>query len=165
MSDVAESGNSRPLPLIVGLGSPHGDDQAGWIVVDRVKAMGAGLNAMKVSSVAEILLLLEGQPHLIIVDAAAPANRPGRVQILQWPFDEINGASAWSSHGIELADTLQLAGVLGNLPQSVTIATVEALEVRPDGSVSKAVEHGIERLVDSILKSIMSSRERALKAS
>ena len=37
------------MSLIVGLGSPHGDDQLGWVAVDRLRPrLPAGISAHKV---------------------------------------------------------------------------------------------------------------------
>ena len=35
----SEVENRRIMSLIVGLGSPHGDDQLGWITIDRLRPL------------------------------------------------------------------------------------------------------------------------------
>ncbi|MFV2065944.1 MAG: hypothetical protein ACC645_03120 [Pirellulales bacterium] len=55
---------------IIGLGSPHGDDQAGWLAVDRlaqIDELDAQPIALRITT--DLLDYLDGCQHLILIDA------------------------------------------------------------------------------------------------
>jgi hydrogenase maturation protease len=147
----AESGS--PAPAIVGLGSRHGDDQIGWIAIDRLRLhLPAGVSAVKAASGVELLEFLVGQEDIIIVDAAAPARHPGTVRSFVWPCADLAAHVPWSTHGLGLVEALQLAQTLGRMPGQVTIATVEAHTTAPGLPLSPAATRGLDDLVESILR-------------
>lgn len=56
--------------LVVGVGSPHGDDQAGWRVADHVAAVLGGAIAVRKASVPhDVLDWCDGRERLHLVDA------------------------------------------------------------------------------------------------
>jgi hydrogenase maturation protease len=147
----AEPGS--PAPAIVGLGSPHGDDQVGWIAVDRLRLRLPGdVHAVKAASGVELLGFLAGQDDIIILDAAAPASRPGTIRSFVWPCADLAARGPWSTHGLGLVEALRLAQTLGRIPGQVVIATVEAQSTAPGLSLSRAVARGLDDLVESILR-------------
>ena len=78
------------MSLIVGLGSPHGDDQLGWVVVDRLRpGWPAGITVAKVDGGIGLLASLVGHEAAVVIDAAAPAGRPGTIRSYIWPSAEI----------------------------------------------------------------------------
>lgn len=142
-----------PAPGIVGLGSPHGDDQLGWIAVDYLRlCLPAGVSAVKAASGVELLEFLVGQEDIIIVDAAAPASRPGSIRFFVWPSADLAAHLPWSTHGLGLVEALQLAQTLGRTPGQVVIATVEAQNTAPGSPLSPAAARGLDDLVESILR-------------
>ena len=147
----AEPGSAAPA--IVGLGSPHGDDQLGWIAVDRLRMrLPEGVSAVKAASGVELLGFLVGQEDILIVDAAAPAGRPGSIRFFVWPCADLAAHSPWSTHGLGLVEALQLAETLGRIPGRVMIATVEAQRTAPGSTLTPAAARGLDDLVESILQ-------------
>ena len=79
------------MSLIVGLGSPHGDDQVGWAAIDRLRArLPAGISARKVRGGLELLESSgRARQRSIVIDAAAPAGQPGLIRSFAWPCPEL----------------------------------------------------------------------------
>jgi hydrogenase maturation protease len=137
--------------LIVGIGSPHGDDQIGWAVVDRLRPrLCAGAAAHKSTGGTDLLELLEGKDRAILVDASAPSGDPGTVRRFDWPSAELEATSLLSSHGIGLVEILRLAEVLGRLPTHVTIYAVEAHEIMPGKALGWLARLSVNTVIESI---------------
>jgi len=140
------------MSLIVGLGSPHGDDQLGWVVVDRLRPrLAAGITADKVHGGLELLDALGGHHAAIVIDAAAPAGRPGTIRSFAWPAPELARCALWSTHGLGLVQALQLAETLGRLPQRVRIYTIEAQDTSPGAPLSGNVARRLDAVVEAVL--------------
>ena len=79
------------MSLIVGLGSPHGDDQLGWVAIDRLRPrLPAGIvRATRSAAGSSCSSALEGQDAAVVIDAAAPAGRPGTIRSFAWPSPEL----------------------------------------------------------------------------
>jgi hydrogenase maturation protease len=108
--------------LLVGIGSPHGDDRVGWEIAGRVgERMGRALVVRCLRTPAELLDLLEGIDTLEICDALASEAAAGAVCCWQWPAPEIERAPFGGSHDLSLPAVLALAKVLGRLPAHVRI--------------------------------------------
>jgi hydrogenase maturation protease len=143
------------MMLITGLGSPHGDDQLGWVAVDRLRSrLPDGIIVRKVSDALELLDDLDGQDMAVVIDAVAPAGRPGTIRSFAWPCPELTTCSPWSTHGLGLVEALQLAGALGRLPRRVTIQTIEALQTAPCAPLSWQIVRSIDTVVESVLREV-----------
>lgn len=111
----------------VGVGSPHGDDRAGWWLAQRLNDVGRpeiGPPAVSIASVAspiDLLESLERVERLDVCDAFVGNGPPGRLYRWQWPESEIQHTRFVGSHDISLAATLALAQNLGMLPDEVVV--------------------------------------------
>ena len=140
------------MSLIIGLGSPHGDDQLGWVAIDRLRPkVPNGVVAHRVRHGVELLEHLEGHERAVVIDAAAPTGRPGAIRSFVWPCPELALCASVTTHGLGLVEALQLAGALGRLPSSVIIHTIEARNLAPLGSLSADLATQVDVLVESIL--------------
>ncbi|EMI47000.1 hypothetical protein [Rhodopirellula sp. SWK7] len=73
--------NPTPHTCLIGLGSPHGDDQFGWAVVDRLATMELShVTLTKSEHPVDILGVLDANERVIVVDAAEglPPDEPIR---------------------------------------------------------------------------------------
>src|SRR5690349_18107797 len=112
--------------LIVGLGSPHGDDQLGWRVAERLAALAAPRTLVRTArSPGELLGWLDGVERLIICDACECLGLFGAVHCWHWPAPELSLVRSSGSHDLGIASALALADELGRLPGQVTIVAVE----------------------------------------
>jgi hydrogenase maturation protease len=152
MNEVRPTAPCGRGTAIIGLGSPHGDDQVGWVAVDLLwSRLPADVPAFKASGEVEILELFDGFDRVIIIDAAAPAGQPGTVRSFVWPEGDLQQTGATTTHGVGLADVLRLAELLKRLPREVVFETVEAKQTAPGSPLSEAVERGAMRVVESVL--------------
>ncbi len=132
--------------LVVGIGSHHGDDQAGWLVADALSDRACpSCEVRKVASPIEILDWLEGLERLILCDACRGLGEVGETYHTVWPTTQITAVNWSGTHDLGLPTVLELAERLGNLPPEVHIWGIEASadaglhHVHPD--VHQAVTH------------------------
>jgi hydrogenase maturation protease len=155
-----------PEPVIViGLGSPWGDDRVGWCLADALAERLSPHQAqvLKLDRPGPALLAhIAGQQYVILVDAAVTNtgmnNRIGAVQHLS--LDELaiksvatRSAGISSSHGFGLADTLALGRSLCMLPLAldIYIVSIDAVQTRQTGlELTPAVATAVGSLADAI---------------
>ena len=140
------------MSLIVGLGSPHGDDQLGWVAIDRLMPrVPRGIVALKARGGVELLEYLEGHDRAIVIDASVPAGQPGLIRSYAWPCPDLARCAPATTHGLSLIEALLLAETLCRLPRFVTIHTIEARDTSPVGTLSADVSRQLGVLVESML--------------
>jgi len=139
--------------LIVGIGSDHGDDQAGWLVVDALAPHVAPRStARKAKAPLDLLDWLEGVRWLAICDACRGAGPVGCWHRWNWPADDLPFHHPAGSHSYGLLESLGLADRLGILPELVWIWGIEIGDALPDGVVAEAVAAAIPAVADDIRK-------------
>ncbi|SEG49502.1 hydrogenase maturation protease [Marinobacterium lutimaris] len=143
---------------IIGIGSPNGDDRLGWTVIERLserlgERKDVELIALDRPGVG-LIDYLAGETECWLVDAVKSERKapgcylqPGLDQLLQ------AGSATTGSHGVGLAEALNLAGTLGLLPQrlelhGITIGTTNIV----GQDLSLAVNTGVNRLVERFLE-------------
>ncbi|SEA20972.1 hydrogenase maturation protease [Thiothrix caldifontis] len=115
---------------IIGIGSPFGDDQAGWLALDAlqqetwVKAQEAAgiLTLQKLDRPGMSLLEhWHGYDHVMLIDAViSTQHAPGMLFKLQ-PEELALLEFPTSSHGFGIAEVLALGETLGLLPKQLDI--------------------------------------------
>lgn len=144
---------------ILGVGSPAGDDRAGWLVADALfksdSLQLAGVTIEKLDRPGVSLIPLLAQADwVMLIDAmqchpVQPCIEPGQVHhfdALSWP-DYRHGLS---SHGLGVIESLTLARELGEWPDRFDLFGIEVDQVRPDSPVSMRVLAGVQRLARHI---------------
>ncbi|QDT22206.1 hydrogenase maturation protease [Gimesia chilikensis] len=138
---------------IAGLGSPHGDDQAGWEIVRALKTRDLSQAIVHLSRTPDDLLnWLDPASPLVICDACRGAGPVGSIHHWQWPTAELDQVNWSGTHQIALPGVLLLAEELGLLPAQVIIWGVEIAETVPGDVISSEVSAGVERAVESICR-------------
>jgi hydrogenase maturation protease len=163
VSTVCEDMDRAGRPLrrceeiaIVGIGSPHGDDQIGWAVVENLRhQLPTSITTHTAHGGLDLLACLDGQDTMIVVDAAAPSGSPGRVWIFEWPCDALAECRPLSTHGPGLAEALRLADVLGHLPRQVRIYAIEAETIEPGAPLSRFAARSVDAVANAILDELM----------
>lgn len=112
--------------LLIGLGTPHGDDAVGMILAERLSdgAEEQGLARLRVRVVnrpIDILDDLESFARLIVLDACLSERPIGHLDRWSWPHDDWETVRSTGSHDLSLPDVLTLAERLGRLPSRVAI--------------------------------------------
>jgi hydrogenase maturation protease len=120
---------------VLGIGSPSGDDQAGWLVVDALLAAGVqGIDGVAVAKLdrpgANLIPLLQEAPWVILIDAMQSGEAAGTVRRFDqqdWPAY----CGGLSSHGLGVPAALALARELGSLPARLDLYGIEMGSVVP----------------------------------
>jgi hydrogenase maturation protease len=143
------------MSLILGLGSPHGDDQLGWVAIDRMRPrLPAGTYAHKIRGGFDLIEYLEGHDTAVVIDAASPAGRPGSIRSFTWPCPELVHCILLSSHGLGLVEAIQLTEALGRLPQHLKIYTIEARDTSPGAPLDDEIARQLDVLVEYVFGGI-----------
>lgn len=139
---------------IFGIGSPSGDDQAGWLVVDALLETGiprdSGIVIDKLDRPgANLIPLLEFGDHVILIDAMRGDGQPGRIR----HFSDRNWSaydSGLSSHGFGVLAALTLARELGSLPPRLDLYGIEIGPAEPGEAPGLNVRAAARKLANLI---------------
>lgn len=119
---------------IIGIGSPFGFDQLGWLVIERLRSDGArrlfGVDDGQLLALdrpgTALLAAIRDSRAAILVDAIQDERlRRGTVVCVDGHQLQPGGRCA-SSHGLGLAEALALGRVLDELPAQLTVVGMAA---------------------------------------
>jgi len=114
------------LPLVIGLGSNHGDDQAGWFVVDRLRELGyPDTSLYRATHPADIFDVAVKDRQLIICDACLAENSPCKINRLTWPTDQLLEHQTSGTHDLSLRQVLSVGQQLQCFPETIDIWTID----------------------------------------
>jgi hydrogenase maturation protease len=150
--------------ILVGLGSPFGDDRVGWVVARAVEdGVLGGADAHQVQVIClghpgpALLDAIAGQDEAILVDAVVTAGPPpGTVHRLTGK-DLMAAPEPASSHGLGLGHALQLGRALAILPPrlSVYLVSIDPDQTRhPDADLTPPVAAAVLPLAREILRAM-----------
>lgn len=146
--------------LVLGIGNPdRGDDATGPAVVRRLEGtLPADVTlALEIGETARLLAQLEGAEAAYLVDACASGAPPGsvlRFDAAAAPLPQ--HAFAVSTHGIGLAEAIELARALGQLPARCIVYAIEGACFDAGAPLTPAVADAVidvaQRIVDEIAR-------------
>lgn len=137
-------------PLFLGLGSPHGDDQAGWLVIERLHQRGVSTaDAVALNSPNEIWDRCTPDRQLILCDAAVGIGADGTVRHWNWPGVLLPERSV-GTHDFPLGEVLTVGQSLGLCPPEVVIWTISASKFAPEDEMSFAVRQAAVSLAQRL---------------
>lgn len=156
--ESALGGTVVTLPFVVGLGSHHGDDQAGWLVVSRLKRLGyPGPKLVSLQHPADMFDVLDAEQPLVICDACVGDGVPGTIHCFSWPTDRVAYQRASISHDLSLGDVMELGRQLRCLPEQAQIWTVKADSWSAGSEPSLEVQSATIRIADAIWRDYQSA--------
>ena len=138
---------------IIGLGSPHGDDQAGWEVVRLLQQHhfdSAELIALDRPGAA-LLSYLKSCDRVILIDACDagwPAGRWQDYSLVQLLESAV--ADSGSSHQLGLAGTLELAWVLAEPLPELSCYVIQAACFDPLSPLSAEVASACQEVAGQL---------------
>ncbi|MGD9722937.1 MAG: hydrogenase maturation protease [Pirellulales bacterium] len=148
--------------LVVGIGSPHGDDQVGWLVARNVaQRLDGGVTVRCARAPAELLDWLHGVDRLFLCDALQSEAPPGSVRQWNWPAAEIANVRFAGSHDLPLAAALQLGESLGMLPRVVRIWGVSIAAAQPLTNISADAAAVVSVVADQICRHLRAASKGA----
>lgn len=173
--------NTADRILVVGLGSPHGDDQAGWMAIDRLQTKPLrGVQLVRLALPHDLLDRLDRIDALHVIDAAESSE--GQFTSLCVRFEATNisegvalswqstnyynhdaaianlvrpkGLRSAGSHQVDVLTVLDLAACLRQLPQRVVLWTIPGSRFESITGVSKECARMIDRCVAAMLANL-----------
>lgn len=143
---------------IFGIGSPSGDDRAGWLTVDALQ--GAGLAGVELEKLdrpgASLISRLQDASRVILIDAMQGNGRAGDFQRFEqkdWPAYR----HGLSSHGFGVLGALTLARELGCLPPEIELYGIEIDAAAAGAEAGQAVQAAAQRLAAEIVSRLQAA--------
>lgn len=161
-----------PQTLVVGLGSAHGDDQAGWMIARAVSALFPNDKSITVrlaKNPLDLMDWLKGIDTLHVCDVSDDFDAVGASHRFSWKAGRLCATGICpeedaiellvrfrnrSSHDFGLPQVLQLAAVTQNLPEEINIWTVEGRRFSPGDSMCEATLWGVLNSVEAIKETL-----------
>jgi hydrogenase maturation protease len=143
--------------LVIGIGNrSRGDDAVGPEVASRVAQL--RLAGVAVVVLHEPIALVEqfgAHDEVVVVDATDPRGHPGRVHVQQVGRAPLRrDPPALGSHGLGVADAVELARVLGRLPRRLTLVGVEARTFQLGAPLSTRVRESLGDAADAVVTAL-----------
>jgi hydrogenase maturation protease len=132
---------------VIGIGSPLGDDQAGWLVIDALSAqLPPEVQLAKLDRPGTTLItLFENVDEIILIDAMQAGGMAGNIR--HFSADEwADHRTGLSSHGFGVFEALTLARELKCLPERLDLYGIEVESTFPHEQVGNKVAAASQRL-------------------
>jgi hydrogenase maturation protease len=159
--------NTRDKTLIVGVGSAHGDDQAGWLVADELTRRIPDrefISVRKASVPLDFLDWVENVKVLHLIDAFQDSGGEKNVRRFRWLNGQLichssgapessmlNPPAARSSHGFSVPDVLRLAEQTGMLPEITMVWAIPGSHFQPGARMSDPCQNNICMIATQIM--------------
>ncbi len=139
---------ARPA-LIIGVGNrDRGDDGVGPAVVDEIRRRGAPVRStIREGDLTNLLLDWGPDDDVMIVDCVSAPGAVGTVRVFD---DELGASGATSTHGMGVADCVQLAEVMGRLPRRLRVVGIAGRSFRY-GPISPELSRVVPDITDEVL--------------
>lgn len=148
--------------VVIGVGNPlRGDDAAGVEVAERLRPrVPEGVEVVACNEEPSRLMeAWEGADRVVLVDSVASGLAPGTLHRFDAGEDAIPARTFRSStHAIGIADTIELARALGQLPRRVRVYGIEAGGFGTGAGLTPAVESAVAFLVKDVLADLEEER-------
>ena len=140
----------RPKTLVVGIGSPHGDDQAGWLLIERLSSYQLRDVSLRKAAVPHNLFdWTDDCTALHVVDACPIEDDLHRIEVRdQLSMARVNKLSPdKSSHDLGVATVIDLGRSLGVLPHKIIVWAIPGTEFEPGQPVTTLCQQQIDQCV------------------
>ena len=134
-------------PLVIGIGNPwRGDDGIGHALADALEGTAGLATAKSHGEPAELMELWQGHDPVILVDAIVTGAAPGTLHRLD-AREPLPRGARYSSHGIGLAEAVELARSLGELPDTLIVHGIEPAGLEDGAGLTPAVRDALDQAV------------------
>jgi len=150
---------SKTPILVIGLGNRfRGDDGVGLYIADSVRTHW-NENVKVIDNISDSAALMEtwsNESNVFIIDAVISKGKPGAI----FRFDALNENipadifARYSTHAINLTETIELAKVLAQLPDSLVVIGIEGADFSPNVGLTPEVERATSEVVSMLLQEI-----------
>ena len=139
---------------VLGIGSPHGDDQIGWVLVDELQKLSPHPDMYweKVSApVSSLVNQLSAYDYILAIDAAEIARAPGESVLIQNAAGALEQQeSLVSSHSMGLLESWQLARALNMKLPTISLFLVQMEQSEPMKPISASLETKIPDMLEEL---------------
>ena len=150
--------DGRASTLVIGVGNWYrSDDAAGLVVARNLKAMNLpGVLVREESGEGAALMeAWKDAVNVIIVDAASSGSPPGTIHKLDPHVQSIPSSFFhYSSHAFSVAEAIELARVLGQLPQRLLIYAIEGKDFSAGVRLSTEVQGATDEVTGLIARQL-----------
>jgi hydrogenase maturation protease len=147
--------------VVIGVGNEFRRDDGFGIAVARELRKRAlpGVVVLEQSGEGAVLMdALDQAGSAWIVDAARSGADPGTVHRLDTATDKVpSGFLNYSSHDFAVAEALEMARILGRLPDRTVVYGVEGAEFGEGPGLTEPVQARVQDLVDRLVEEINAS--------
>jgi hydrogenase maturation protease len=105
------------------------------------------VRAVPVAVPLDLLEVFDGYDTVVVVDATRSGTAPGTVTVTEGPLASQGSAS---THGLGLAEAVELARALDRLPWRLVVVGVEVGSTEPGTPLSPAVAGAVEAAVAQV---------------
>jgi hydrogenase maturation protease len=146
--------------LIIGCGNrERSDDGAGILIAERLRELGIEADTCP-GEPCDLMDAWKGADDVIVVDAVVTGAPAGTVQVWDGRQPLTSIRTKISTHGLGIAEAIELAHVLHCLPTRLRIYGVEGQRFELGAEVSFKVQHAIEEVVRRIIAEVSAARDR-----
>ncbi|PVV12193.1 MAG: hypothetical protein B6D77_05825 [gamma proteobacterium symbiont of Ctena orbiculata] len=117
------------MTRVIGVGSPFGADRLAWLAVDHLAGLGLqDCELLKLDRPgSQLVSYFQGVDQVVIIDAVRLSDRPGGVMRID--VERLHQLEyQTSSHGFGVAESIALAGQLGDLPARLHLLGIQTGE-------------------------------------
>ncbi len=163
----------RPPALVVGIGSPHGDDQAGWKVIDRLESIvGRDVELVRAKVPHQLLDSIQAAKVLHLVDACDQQEPAAVVQRYRIEGDQIDretglaasageqqaavlsGLRSDCTHHVDIVSVLCLARQLDSLPEEVILWMIPGRSFQFGDDLDETCQGHVRRCAEMIAEEL-----------
>jgi hydrogenase maturation protease len=148
--------------LVIGIGNPfRRDDGVGVLVAKEIAAAGRDDIEVRIESGegGSLMELWKGAERVVIIDAVRSHSAPGKIHQIDATKQHVPSEFFhYSSHAFGVAEAIELARALGELPPAVTVVGIEGKDFSSGTELSSEVEIAARVVLASVLTLIESSK-------
>ena len=141
--------------IVIGVGNrSRGDDAVGIRVVERLKGSVECYESN--GDPSELIVLFGSATDVVVVDAMVSGSQPGTITTTEIalgipPSAAVPLRSRTSTHGFGVFEALELARILGTIPERLTVIGIEGANFSPGAPLSPILERSVAQAADLIL--------------
>jgi len=137
--------------LIIGCGNrQRSDDGAGILVAERLRDLGIPAETRS-GEAADLIEAWRGADDVIVVDTVVTGAPVGTVQAWDTRQPLIPVRTTASTHGLGVAEAIELAQVLQCLPARLQVYGIEGRRFEPGAEISSEVQLAIKEVARRII--------------
>ncbi len=147
---------------VLGIGSPFGDDQAGWKVAEALKQhLAMHPNITQEVSIeshdrpgVRLIELMRGASTVFIIDAVKSGSESGTIHRFK-DNDIFKSENRLSTHDMGVAQALQLGSALNDLPDNIILYGIEIDLIVFESTLSHPIVKAIEQVAIQLKNEII----------